>query len=292
MITPIIILLINGLCWGFSFSLARITAENFIHPFGVAFWQSFIAAIILIIFIFFSKNLKYLKISINLIKLYLFLSVVGIVVPSVLIYFAAAKVPSGILAILITLAPIMTYSMALIFRLESYSSKRIFGVFFGFLSVFFLVFPEQSLPNPAMIPWIIIGCFCASCYAFQGLIISVKFNKENNPLIMAFWMNVVSFIILIPSLFFENTKVFLGFNLALVDISLVLLGIIEALCFSLQMYLITRAGAVFASQVGYIVTISGVLWGIFIFGESHSLFVFISFLLVLLGLIMVKPINN
>ena len=282
-------LIFNGLSWGFSFSLARITAENSIHPFGVTFWESLIASFVLLILIIYLKQFKKLKISFELLRLYIFLSLIGIVLPGVLFFYSAAYVPAGILAILITLAPIITYAIALPIGIEVYSFKRIIGVLVGFVSIFVLVFPEQSLPNPSMIPWIFVGCFCATCYAFQGIIISLKFNNENNPIIMAFWMNIICMIILLPSLFFEDTRVILGFNKEIADFSILLLGIIEAICFSLQMYLITRSGAVFASQVGYIVTISGVIWGIIIFNETHSSLVFLSLILVLMGLLLVNP---
>ena len=282
-------LIFNGLFWGFSFSLAKITAENSIHPFGVTFWESLIASLIFLIFIIYLKKIKTLKINFKLLKLYIILSVTGIVLPGVLFFYSAAYVPAGILAILITLAPIITYAIALLIGMEIYSLKRILGVLIGFISVSILVFPEQTLPNPEMIPWIFVGCFCASCYAFQGIIISLKFNDHNNPIIMAFWMNIICMIILLPSLFFEKTRVILGFNEIIADISILTLGLIEALCFSLQMYLITRSGAVFASQVGYIVTISGVIWGIIIFKEIHSFLVFVSLILVLIGLLLVNP---
>ena len=55
------------------------------------------------------------------------------------------------------------------------------------------------------------------------------------------------------------------------------------------MFLITRSGPVFASQVGYIVTLSGVFWGILIFGEKHSYLVFLSLTTVLFGLALVNP---
>ena len=44
-----------------------------------------------------------------------------------------------------------------------------------------------------------------------------------------------------------------------------------------------RAGSVFSSQVGYLVTFFGVVWGIFILGESHSVFVWISLILCRIG---------
>ena len=54
-------------------------------------------------------------------------------------------------------------------------------------------------------------------------------------------------------------------------------------------YTIKTAGPVFASQCAYIVTISGVLWGIVIFAEVHSIWVWLSVVVMMAGLALVTP---
>jgi len=67
------------------------------------------------------------------------------------------------------------------------------------------------------------------------------------------------------------------------------LGFISATAYSIFIYLIGRAGSVFSSQVGYLVTFFGVVWGIIILGESHSIFVWISLILIMMGIFLVQP---
>jgi drug/metabolite transporter (DMT)-like permease len=52
---------------------------------------------------------------------------------------------------------------------------------------------------------------------------------------------------------------------------------------------IEKSGPLFASQVGYIVTLAGVFWGIIIFNESHSIWVWVSLVTMLIGLVLVSP---
>ena len=54
-------------------------------------------------------------------------------------------------------------------------------------------------------------------------------------------------------------------------------------------YTIKTSGPVFASQCAYIVTLSGVAWGIILFSEQHSLWVWISVIVMMLGLFLVSP---
>jgi len=53
--------------------------------------------------------------------------------------------------------------------------------------------------------------------------------------------------------------------------------------------LVIFAGPVFASQTAYVVTLSGVLWGIMIFNDEHSLWVWLSLGVMMLALALVAP---
>ena len=52
---------------------------------------------------------------------------------------------------------------------------------------------------------------------------------------------------------------------------------------------IRLAGPLFASQTGYVVTLAGVIWGIYLFGETHSAWVWGSVVVMMLGLALVTP---
>ena len=79
-------------------------------------------------------------------------------------------------------------------------------------------------------------------------------------------------------------------------LALAALGIGSGLAYSLFFYSIKTSGAVFASQCAYIVTMSGVFWGIVIFSEQHSIWVWSSLVVLMLGLVLVtpnkKPVNQ
>ena len=54
-------------------------------------------------------------------------------------------------------------------------------------------------------------------------------------------------------------------------------------------WMINRSGPVFASQVGYIVTATGVLLGMAFYDERHSIWVWAALALMMIGLSLVKP---
>jgi len=58
------------------------------------------------------------------------------------------------------------------------------------------------------------------------------------------------------------------------------------------LWLLGRAGAVFTSQVAYIVTLTGVITSIVFLGERYGALLWIAVALMLLALALVKPVNK
>tara|TARA_B100000686_G_scaffold259767_1_gene272310 strand:- start:79 stop:957 length:879 start_codon:yes stop_codon:yes gene_type:complete len=287
-IFPIFILLFTGINWGLSFSIAKIVTNFQAHPFGITFWQSFVACIILFFFILYDAR-KNLFINFKLIFLYLQLSLIGLTIPSILFFYGAEHLPAGILSITVTLVPILTYVIGYLIGQEIFSFNRLIGVILGITSILIIVLPEQNLPEPHQVFWVFVTCICSLCYACQAVLISAKFSQKDSPIAMAFWMNFFSSIILLPIVIKFDYFIPLKLPFSLLEYSLFSLGIIEAICFSLLMYLIVSSGPLFASQVGYLVTLSGIIWGIIIFDEVLSIWIWIAVLLLFFGIYLVKP---
>ncbi len=75
----------------------------------------------------------------------------------------------------------------------------------------------------------------------------------------------------------------------MVEWAIVGMAAISAVCYSLFIYLLSYSGAVFATQVAYLVTIFGVAWGMVIFDERHSVWIWLSLAVMLAGLALVRP---
>ena len=96
-------------------------------------------------------------------------------------------------------------------------------------------------------------------------------------------------VIMTPLAIATGTFISLAWPWGPVEWSIVGMAVIAVVAYSLFLYLIVQAGPVFASQVAYIVTFSGVLWGIAIFGEKHSAWIWGSLVVMLAALALVTP---
>ena len=106
---------------------------------------------------------------------------------------------------------------------------------------------------------------------------------------LAFGMFLAATAMLAPVVIATGSFVALAWPWGPVEWSIVGMAAISAIAYSLYIYLIGWAGPVFASQLAYAVTLAGVLWGMALFGERHSSWIWLSLAMMLAGLALVTP---
>jgi drug/metabolite transporter (DMT)-like permease len=201
----------------------------------------------------------------------------------------AAHVPAGVLSITIGMVPIMTFVASAFIRLEKFEIRRVFGVVLGSVSVVLLVAPNSSLPDPAQLPWLLLGFAAAGCYAALSLVIALLAPPKSNSLVLTCGMFIAASFLMIPILYVTGSFAPFGWPWGAVEWSMLGLGIINAVAYALYFSLVDRAGPVFSSFTANLVTLFGVFWGIVIFAEENSVWVWLSFLTIMGALALVTP---
>ena len=282
-----LILIILGLGWGLSFTLGKIAITAGGTPIGLTFWQSLFSGLILLAYVFFRHGKIIIpKIMFLPIVIITFLSVV---IPNIIFYACIGHLDAGVLSISVSVIPLFTYLIALGLRMDKLKVRRVVGLITGFCALLILILPENSLPDKRDIPWVLLALNCALCYALENIYIDRLALQNFGPIRLVCAVSFVSAIItFLLSLVMDQFFILQPTNLYLF-ISTLGLGFISATAYSIFIYLIGRAGSVFSSQVGYLVTFFGVVWGIIILGESHSVFVWISLAMIMMGIFLVQP---
>ncbi len=281
------LLLFIGTMWGATFSLAKIAADGGGHPIGIAYWQSLIGTIALVIVGLATGQLKPFKR--RHVPFYFACGMLGTVVPGILYYYAASRLSPGIMSITIATVPLLTVTAAVVLGTEKLKLVRLFGVALGVVSIVFLVGPKSSLPNPAAMPWIFVVLVCAACYAAENLFIALRRPSVLNPFMISCGLHVAAFLTLTLLVISTNTFEPFAWPWTEVEWAIIFMSLLSVTAYSLFVVLITRAGPVFASQTAYIVTFSGVVWSIIIFSEQHSLWIWASFAVMMVALFLVNP---
>ncbi|MHA1152938.1 MAG: DMT family transporter [Alphaproteobacteria bacterium] len=281
------VVLFLGVIWGLTFSLAKIATAGGAHPLGITLWQALFGAVILGTVALLRR--RPLSAKPWALQLYALCGLLGTVVPGILFFYAASRVPAGVLSITVTIVPILTFALSALFGLDRFGFLRIMGVLFGALAVALLVAPERSLPDPGAAPWVLAACVASACYAVENLVIALRMPDGVDPFTVAFGMFLAATAMLAPVVIATGSFVALAWPWGPVEWSIAGMAAVSALAYSLYIYLIGWTGPVFASQVAYAVTLAGVLWGMALFGERHSPWIWLSLALMLAGLALVAP---
>ena len=280
------LLIVAGAGWGWSISLTKIAAQSGYHPMTLMFWQMVIATVILITWMV--VNRIHLPLTRQHIVFYFIAGILGTALPNSLAYYIAPHLPAGIISIVFSLVPMMAFTLAVLFKAEKFNALRFLGVVLGLLSVLLLIAPGFDF-NAALSPlWIFLLLISAFCYASESIFATFFMPAKDHPLTILTGMTIASLIMIMPIMLIARIPFpiqnFLGTpEKALIGSTLLHIG-----CYATYLYLIRHTGVIFASQISYIVTISGVIWGIIIFTESHSLWIWASLVIAIAGLGLVR----
>ena len=284
---PWFLLLFMGVAWGLSFSLARIAVSAGGMAFGITFWQNVLCAAILLAYT--CARRRPLPVSARHIRFYFVVALLGTSIPASCFYLAAEFVPAGVLSITVTLIPILTYAIALAMGKEDKSAIRMTGIACGTVAILLLVLPETSLPDRAAIPWVLLACVSSVCYALENIYLAQPGTHETGPVRTACGMNIVSAVIMAPVAIGTGQMFMPSLPLGALEWAVIGLAVITAGAYTAFILVINIAGPLFASLCGYLITLAGVFWGIALFGETHSPWVWASLVVMLVGLALVTP---
>ena len=277
-----------GLTFGLSFSIVKIILMEIESPIVILFWQSCFSSFLLFAYSFFS--LSSLKDIVNNLGAMILLSFFGVIIPNFILYLSAANLSAGTISILLALIPFCAYIIALILRIERIDLMRLFGVVLGFIAISFLVFPGHTSNKTYLNFWIMIGLLVPILIGSVNISLASERFKKLKPLHIAFGMNLLSTILLglmLPS----NVNFWFSIHSSKLFFLIFLLSFIGSIGFIIFIKLVKNHGPVFASQVNYLITLFGIMWGYIIFSEVHSMRFWVSLFLIIGGLFLVRPIK-
>lgn len=286
MIVIPLLLLFLGSLWGASFSIAKLAIEGGIPELGFAAWQACGSAFVL--FAVLKLRGAALPSGGQAWRFCIVAGLLGICIPNLIFYFVISHMPAGLMAVVVTTAPIITYGLALASASERISWLRSFGIGLGFIGALVIVLPENSLPADIDLTWVLLGFLTPFCYALSNLYAARYRPPGQSSLGLACGMLIAAgstqttlMLIFIPPYLPLPPW-------GLPEAALFAQIAISSVAYVIYFHIVQVAGAVYFSQVGYIVTVSGLLWGMAFFGEQHSHWIYAGTALILGGFALVN----
>ena len=280
-------LIFFGLCWGSTVPLIKFAVGAGHHPLGMISWQLSVSVLGLGVYML----IKRMRISFEwgTLPYLLFVALLGTLIPNSFSLLATAQLPAGVIALVIATVPIVSLAIALVFRIEKFSWLRFTGVLLGVLALILIAVPDATLPDPGKAPWILVALIAPVCYAIEGNFVAVKAPAHLTPVATLFGASVCGLMLLWPLVYVNGWQVPVLVTWDTSRWAMVLAALGHMTAYTGYIWLLGRTGAVFTSQVAYVVTLTGVFLSVIFLGERYGWLLWVAVLLMLVAVTLVRP---
>lgn len=278
-------LLALGVNWGLSFAVVKIATLGGVPPIAVWFWQAVGGGAVLCAFAYW-RGWK-VPMSGRHLRFYLVLGLTGFTIPGVNAVIAVTHLPVGVMAVVVTLSPFLTYVITLAIGVERFNPMKLAGTILGFGGALLIVLPGSALPEPGQAGWALLALLTPTLYAISNIYAGVARPSDVDSLSLAALMQATNSALLLPIMLVMGQGFWLAPPFDAADGALFVQMIIAAIGPFLFVEIVRRAGPVYLAQVAYISTLAGLGWGMVLFGERHSAYVWAAVACVLAGVLLV-----
>lgn len=285
---PLFCLFVVGAMWGCTIPLTKIVVSTGHAPLGLIFWQFLGATLILTVITRIRKST--LIFDGRHIRFFLIIALTGTLLPNSTSYLAAFHLPGGVMALILAMIPMFSLMIALICRFESFNPLRFAGICLGAAAIALIILPDSSLPDPSKSVYVLVALIAPFLYAVEGNYLSVAQPSDTGPMATLLGASLIGTLLSLPVSIATGTFIDPRISgIGMPEIALLVVICLHVAAYTGYIWIVGQSGAVFGSQVAYIVTPAGVLLSIAMLGERPSPWIWLALTILLTGLFLVQP---
>ena len=282
---PLLVLLLMGITWGLQFAVLKLAVER-----GRAELNVLMMALILISVVYavlvalrgraFRPTREQAVFFVNI-------GLMGYIAPMGATLYAAPYVPAGIITLLASLAPMVTFAVALGLRTEAVSKARIGAMLLGCASVVLVLAPQTELPGHGALAWMALVLVVPLCYGVESIYVAARWPEGLGVLEVGLGEAAAAALLTVPLFLLFGEPASFGFEASVADLAIlvfVLCGVFEVLMY---FWLVRVTGGVLVSFGTFISLFAGLVWGMIIFSEAHDASVWLAVLVLVAALALV-----
>ncbi len=278
---PIVLLFTVGAVYPLIFTMNKIAVDGGTPPVAFAFWQTLVAAVLLLAAAAWRRVLP--PLAPRHLAAYFAIGLFGIAAPVALVTWLAPKLPTGVLSMVVILSPPLTYLIALALGLERPRKLGLAGVACGVGGILLMAVPEFSLPEPGMVWWFLLALLAPASFALTNNLAALIDPPETPVLAFAAGIVSAAALMLAPTMAGLGEIYVVPGPEAAADLAILGAAAVTVTMYVTFLIIVRAAGPVFFSQFNYVVVAAGLGWGILFFGESHSAWAWAAAALMLAG---------
>ena len=265
---PVLILLGLGVTWGGLTNVAKYVGQQGVPALSYTFWTTCGAALLLL-----AVNLVRRRrppLTRRYLLYYLMCGATSSAIPTSVMFWTVRHIPAGQMAMVLATAPLITYTLALLVRMEPFRASRAGGIALGFAGALLLVLPRGAVAGEGT-PYLLIAFLTPFFYSVGSLLAARLQPPESDSLVLATGMMAASASFLLVAVMFSEPlyPLWRAEGSALVNALIGLHMFSAGFAFALFFFLLKVAGPVYFSQVAYLVTLFGIAFGVLVFDERH-----------------------
>jgi drug/metabolite transporter (DMT)-like permease len=281
------VLLAVGAGWGLTQPLGKMVMSTGHPPFGVIFWQLLIGTALLGA-IALARGTR-VRITRRTLEFCVVVAILGTLVPNATFYISVARLPSGIMSILISAVPLIALPIALMLGTDRFGWARLAGLLLGLGGVALIALPGSSLPDPAMVAFLPLALVGPLFYALEGNYVAWRGTAGMDPVAAMAGASLAGLVLCVPVLLVTGQWMNPLADPGQPELALLAMGIIHALVYATFVWLVGIAGPVFAGQSAYLVTACGMVWAMVLLDERFAPTVWAAMVTMLAGVALVRP---
>ena len=286
LVVPTLLLLIGGISYGGIFSANKLAAGVSFPVFAYTFWIALFAGLALLIVGALGGNLP--PLSRAHILQYLRLALLAVMLPVLATAFAAHALPAGVITLVLTLVPGLTYLMSFTMRLERFEALSLTGLGLGAGGVLLIVLPDQGLPEAGAWVWMLVALVGAVAAAGSNVVAAAYRPPQTHSLALACGILLAAACVMLPVMLAVDGP-YLFTDAGWPGIAgMAWAAAIHCVTFYCFQEVTRRAGAVFFAQFNYLVVAAGIFWALLLFDETLGLWVWAALGCMVVGLFLVN----
>lgn len=281
------VLMLVGAGWGATHPLTKMAVSTGYGYFGLVFWQLVLGAVLMAVACALRRTP--LPFSTPAMRAYVVVALLGTVFPNSIGYQAAVYLPSGIMSLLLSAVPMFAFSLALFIGNEQFALRRLVGLCFGLFGVLLIIIPSvdlgEAIPIIPAVAYLVVGFF----YAFEGNYVARWGVAGLDPFQLMLGASLAGLAIITPLMWVNGQVIAPQWPLPKPQAAMLATSVIHVFVYASYVWLVGRAGAVFAVQVSYMVTGFGLFWAWLVLGEIFSNAIWLALAAMFAGMYLVQP---
>ena len=255
-----------GLLLGAVPLLAKLSAQAGVSAPAFAQWQA-LGAGLTVLAVCVAKRTPP-PLSRRHLRYYLLSGLTGIALPNLLLYWVVPRLGAGLASVSYAFPPLFTLALALLLRMERPRPHRIGGILLGLAGALMIALPQGSLPASVSPWWLLPALAAPLVLAIGNIYRSRDWPPATAPLPLAAGMLLGGAVELIPLLATASGGILPTGGAS----AMLLLSAIGVTAAGYLMFLELQrvAGPVYLSQVGYVMTPTGLALGTLFLGEHYG----------------------